>query len=438
MFTDKTSADVTISAVWNSSVPTVASVDYTGGAKALNAGPTTISATISGVTGQSTLNVVARTPGDNVNPVAAIMAPPDGATVNGITQIVGTATDAHFLRYELAFAPGGTTDWTVFASGATPVAASALGQFDPTTLINGAYTLRLTVYDRGGNTSVASVGIVVSGQQKPGLFKLSYVDLNVAAAGIALTVTRTYDSRDKTQGDFGFGWQLGLNTMRVAPSTTLGSSWHVDGGGTSYALVPDKAHSVAVTLADGRVQTFDLVITPSSSVLVPFSTLLASFVPRPGAIGTIDCLDNPNLLIVDSQPGVVTLLDDTTLNTFDPHRFRYTTIDGTAIVFDANGVTQVTDARGNSTTFGPAGVTSSSGQSVAFTRDAQNRITSITDPTGNVQTYRYDGNGNLASHTNAVGATSTYTYDYLHNLLVATDPRGSEGVRNIYDDARAT
>ncbi len=44
----------------------------------------------------------------------------------------------------------------------------------------------------------------------------------------------------------------------------------------------DKAHSVAVTLADGRVQTFDLVITPSSSVLVPFSTVLASFVPRPG------------------------------------------------------------------------------------------------------------------------------------------------------------
>jgi RHS repeat-associated protein len=435
VFTDGTSADVTLASLWDTSAPAVASVDNTGSARALTAGPSTISAKVNGVTGQSILTVVARNTGDNVNPVAAITAPADGATVNGITQVVGTATDANFVRYELAFAPGGTTDWTVFASGTTPVAASALGQFDPTTLINGAYTLRLTVYDSGGNASVASVGIVVSGQQKPGLFKLSYVDLNVAAAGIALTVTRAYDSRDKTQGDFGFGWQLGLNTMRVAPSTTLGSSWHVAGGGTSYALVPDKAHSVAVTLADGRVQTFDLVITPSSSFLEPFSTVQASFVPRPGATGTIDCLDNPNLLIIDSQPGVVSLLDDTTLNTFDPHRFRYTTIDGTAIDFDANGVTKVTDARGNSTTFGPAGIVSSSGQSVAFTRDAQKRITSITDPTGNVQTYHYDANGNLASHTNAVGATSTYTYDYLHNLLVATDPKGSEGVRNTYDDA---
>ena len=83
------------------------------------------------------------------------------------------------------------------------------------------------MFDSGGNQTVATAGIVVTGQQKPGLFTLSYVDLNVAAAGIPLTVTRTYDSRDKTQGDFGVGWRLGLNTMRVSPSTMLGSSWRV-------------------------------------------------------------------------------------------------------------------------------------------------------------------------------------------------------------------
>ena len=42
----------------------------------------------------------------------------------------------------------------------------------------------------------------------------------VPLAGIPVTVTRTYDSRDKCPGDFGTGWNLDIinpATKRVAP-----------------------------------------------------------------------------------------------------------------------------------------------------------------------------------------------------------------------------
>ncbi|MFT3791350.1 MAG: PASTA domain-containing protein [Rudaea sp.] len=432
---DGTSADVTIAATWSATPAGIAQIVSGGDTVALAPGNTTIKATLNGVSGTSALTVVSFAAGDQTGPVAQIDSPGDNDNVTAPTDVTGTASDAHFLRYELALAPAGTSDWTTLATGTSPVSSGTLGKLDPTARVNGAYTLRLAVFDAGGNETDATIGIVVMGQQKPGLFTLGYVDLNVAAAGTPITVTRSYDSRDKTIGDFGIGWRLGVNTMRVSQSTVQGNAWRVLGGGTSYALVADRVHSVSVTLPDGHVQTFDLRITPNTSNYVPFSTLNASYVPEPGMVGTLQCLDNTNLLIADSQPGVVTLLDDTTLGTFDPKHFRYTNVDGTQFEFDATGVTKVTDARGNSTTFSATGITSSSGQSVAFARDSQNRITAITDPSGRVQTYTYDVNGDLVAHTTAAGGTSKYAYDYQHDLISAIDPDGNQAVRNTYDAA---
>ncbi len=431
---DATSADITTYATWASSAPAVATVDVAGKATAVGAGSTQLIASVGAVSGSAALTVVARAV-DPTPPMAAITSPADGDPVTTVTPIVGTATDANFVRYELAVASSGSTTFTTIGVGTTPVVGGTLGSFDPTLLLNGAYTLRLAVFDAGGNETDATIGVVVNGQQKPGLFTLHYTDLNVAAAGIPLTVTRTYDSRDKTVGDFGVGWRLGLNTMRVSQSVVQGNAWHVAGSSTSYALVADRVHTVSITLPDGRVQTFDLQITPTLSPLVPFTTLTAAYVPESGTLGALLCLDNTNLLIADPQPGVVTLLDDMTIATFDPKHFRYTNIDGTQFEFDATGITKVTDARGNSTTFSASGITSSSGQSVVFTRDGQHRITAITDPLGNVQTYSYDDHGDLAGHVTATGGTSTYAYDYRHDLLSMVDPDGNTAVRNTYDDA---
>ena len=68
-----------------------------------------------------------------------------------------------------------------------------------------------------------------------------------------------------------------------------------------------------------------------------------------------------------------------------------------------------------------------------FTRDAQGRITSVTDLNGNAQTYAYDGNGDLVSHTDATGGVSRYAYNRHHGLIDIRNALGTRVTRNEYD-----
>jgi RHS repeat-associated protein len=433
VFTDGTSTDVTIRSVWNSSTPAVASVDGTGVAVALTVGTTTISATAGGVMGQAILTVVAHV-ADGVNPVAAITAPTDGASVTGPVSVTGTATDANFLRYELAYAPAGDANWTVFAEGTSPVTAGTLGTFDPTTLINDLYTLRLAVFDRNGNETDATVTVQVQGNAKPGLFTLTYQDLGIPMSGLPITVTRTYDSRDKAQGDFGVGWRQGFNTLRLRTNRVPGTGWvRTLGAFAVVSLAPTSEHKVSITLPDGKIEEFDLVLSPTSGFGGLHMTAVVGYAPRPGTTGSLALLNNPNLLIVNGG-AEDELVNDITFDTFNPAYYRYTTPDETKIELGPKtGVTRITDRNGNNVTFGWTGIIHSSGKSVTFARDGQGRITQITDPAGNVQTYAYDGNGDLVSRSSATGDVSSYRYDRRHNLIDIQDPAGNHAARNTYD-----
>jgi YD repeat-containing protein len=53
---------------------------------------------------------------------------------------------------------------------------------------------------------------------------------------------------------------------------------------------------------------------------------------------------------------------------------------------------------------------------VTFVRDAQGRITQITDLAGNSLYYTYDHNGNTTRSTG-----SHYTYDFENRLMTAND-----------------
>ncbi len=330
VFTDGTATDVTLRSVWGSSTGGVASVDAVGSAKGLTAGSTTISATAGGKTGQATLNVVARV-AESVNPVAQITVPTDGAAVSGPTPVTGTATDANFLRWELAYALADDATWTVFAEGTSPVSNGPLSTFDPTVLVNDQYTLRLTVFDRGGNSTVATTTVQVQGQIKPGLFTLTYQDLNLPASGIPVTVTRTYDSRDKAQGDFGIGWRMGFDSIRLRTNRVPGTGWVRQVGALGVvSLTATSAHKVSVTLPDGKVEEFDLVLSPTAGLGGLDFTVVTDYAPRSGTLGRLELLDNPNLLIVNGGAEDA-LVDDITFNTFEPAHYRYTTADGTRI-----------------------------------------------------------------------------------------------------------
>jgi hypothetical protein len=101
--------------------------------------------------------------------------------------------------------------WTPLASGSTPVNNGPLAVFAPTLLLNGSYIVRLVATDAGGQTTTTSFTATVTGQQKIGNFSVSFTDLGMAVAGLPIEVTRTYDSRDKCVGDFGFAgrWASG-------------------------------------------------------------------------------------------------------------------------------------------------------------------------------------------------------------------------------------
>ena len=81
--------------------------------------------------------------------------------------------------------------------------------------------------------------------------------------------------------------------------------------GQSFALVPGTDHFVSVTLPSGKVETFDLRISPTASPFVPFTTLFATFVPRAGVLGTLQSLENVNLLILDPRTGRVLGIEQT-------------------------------------------------------------------------------------------------------------------------------
>jgi RHS repeat-associated protein len=428
IFTDGTSQNLTAVVTWSSGEPR-----FSGATP----GNFPVTATLNSITGSTTITVVEQV-ADAAPPLAEITTPASGSTVTGPVEVRGSAGDPNFLKYELAMAIAGTENFTVFATGNNPVSNGVLGTFDPTVLINDQYTIRLTVHDRGRNKSTAETTVLVDENMKVGNFSLTFTDLQIPLSGIPISVTRTYDSRDKERGDFGVGWRLGIQSLKLRSNRIPGSGWNVIKPGLSFALQETDAHIVGLTLPDGRVEIFDLIVSPRVSPLVPFppSVLNAKFVPRAGTLGRLESLENNTLSIFDSQPGPVELLDDISLGAYNPQRFRYTAPDGTSIVIHAKeGVQRITEPNGNTLNFTPGGIFHSSGKSVLFTRDDAGRITSVTDPMGSIQRYTYDGNGDLRSHTDAAGNVTRYAYNRSHGLLRITDPLDRVVARSEYDDS---
>ena len=190
---------------------------------------------------------------------------------------------------------------------------SVLGTLDPTLLINDIYTVRLTVLDRGGNQESASVSVQVARDEKVGKFTLAFEDLAIPVARIPIAIDRVYDSRDKAVGDFGVGWRLDLQTLRLRVNREQGSAWNVNRSGgfsPTYSFAAADQHKVSVTFPDGKVEEFDLTLSPASSLIFPLQFVTASYTPRVGTPGTVQALGNNGLFVFGSQPGPVTLVDD--------------------------------------------------------------------------------------------------------------------------------
>lgn len=84
---------------------------------------------------------------------AIIASPGNGAVVNGVFTLTGTATHEQFSYYKVEFAPGANAEggFTYLADGRSPVFNGALASVDTRGLGNGPWTFQLTVVDQTGN-----------------------------------------------------------------------------------------------------------------------------------------------------------------------------------------------------------------------------------------------------------------------------------------------
>jgi RHS repeat-associated protein len=234
----------------------------------------------------------------------------------GKANIWGEITGPNVASWELSYrslesdSRGKTFDsnkgWTPITSSVGPYSMGKLGEFDTTMLANGQYEFRTRVYNVNHDpTNVTDTNYsdtfrtgLVEGGQKSGPFTISLTDLTLPAPGFPIAVSRSYDSTDKTIGEFGIGWRLGVNNIRVQMSAT-GSTPPVNTGGggppggggggsssddpgrsralgdgwkelyspiaQSYYLVPEEPHYINISLPGGATYGFHAIITPESS-----------------------------------------------------------------------------------------------------------------------------------------------------------------------------
>jgi len=377
---------------------------------------------------------------DQVQPQALITSPTEGTKLNTPVDIIGTAKDENFVRYILEYSESGEDDFVKLMESTTQVENGTLGKFDTMMLKNGLYDVRLSVFDAGGNILRYTNTYQVDGNMKVGNFSISFSDMLVPVEGIPVSVERTYDNRDKSKGDFGSGWTLGVNDVKLSESCVPGENWNQVASGSGfnlrYNLFETKPHTITVAYPDGSVDEFTMTLTPSSNPLFEIQEATVSFTAKAGTLSKLEALDVSNACIVTDAVDGYWGLYDYDLRYYNPTRYKLTTRDGAVyIINQGTGLESITDANGNKITFGQNGIIHSAGKSINFVRDSENRITQIIDPMGNTIEYTYDYYGDLVSVVDQVGNVTRFLYNNNHDLIDIIDPRGIKVARNEYDES---
>lgn len=353
--------------------------------------------------------------------VTATLTPPSGETVTGWTVDHRAADDQ-------------TT--TIIGSG-TGTSVDAV--LDPTSMPNGAYVVTVRSTSSNGGVSAHETTVVVDGQMKFGHYRTTVTDMTVGVGGLPVQVNRTYDSFDKSVGDFGHGWTVDLGNFRVSTNGPLGlGGWTMKQCGSGLIFVAlcytsTNPHFVTVTWPDGRNEVFDLRPSEGSTFVSGLTT--AEFAGRAGTDSTLSVPDNGLFLTNDNLSSG--LFGSGGL--FDPKDFVLTAKGGTKYHLRVGvGLTRIVDPTGNTLTFGRDGVRSSQGPGIDFHRDAAGRIDKITGPDGATTLYGYDAAGDLVSVTDERGKAISMTYFPGHYLDAVKDPSGTPMTRYEYTDGRLT
>ena len=147
-----------------------------------------------GNSGESVVEIGVYNPNDTEAPIVELSPALGSEPITTPTDIIGTVTDDNLVNYSLKIAPASGGEFVTIAEGNSSIANGKLGVFDPTTLQNDSYILRLEATDGNDFTSSTEQIVEVTGELKLGNFRLSFTDLEIPVAGIPISVTRTYDT----------------------------------------------------------------------------------------------------------------------------------------------------------------------------------------------------------------------------------------------------
>jgi hypothetical protein len=296
----------------------------------------------------------------------------EGMEITAPTPITGTINSPNLASWSLAYQGSGSTFFTTFAQGTT---ANVSGTFDPTLLLNGIAQIQLTAVDQSGQTTSTTVNVEVTRNLKIGNFTLSFNDLTIPVAGIPIQVIRTYDSRNKSSGDFGFGWSLDIKTIKVDANGKIGDNWAgtiINGFAPNFCIQAAQNHIVNVRLQDGTTYQFAPTVTQDTrcaQFAPPISVDLA-FIPvgatPPNA--SLTAANASNLTVFGQTfPGPIMLLDPIGGNSFTPDQFILTMPDGRQITISRTfGVQSIKDRNANMLTITANGIISDKGTGVSF------------------------------------------------------------------------
>jgi subtilisin family serine protease len=152
---------------------------------------------------------------------AKIQSPANNTHVKAATAISGLAQGSTFAQYVLDYGTGTSpATWITLQTSSTPVSGGTLGVFDPSTLAEGIYTIRLTAHDQTGRPFVDRITLVVD-----------YVSISVPVPPAVPTTAAEFKPGTlvSIQGtatgaafqDFRVQWAEGLNPSSAWSTTGL-------------------------------------------------------------------------------------------------------------------------------------------------------------------------------------------------------------------------
>ncbi|MCA9207114.1 MAG: hypothetical protein KDA55_02110, partial [Planctomycetales bacterium] len=381
-------------------------------------------------------------PTDNQRPIVTITSPAPAATVTNVTPIIGTVDDpednlwyyrvyyARADRVALSNIDLNDPDWIVLKTSTTEVINGELAVFDPSLVSNDPYAIAVAGFDVNGRGFIQPTIVYVEGNVQVGNFRLEFTDLSIPLVGIPIQINRVYDTANANdEGDFGFGWTLGVQNARILEVAAVGSGGAFNPGNDKF--IPDKT-KVYLNGPDGQRIGFTYKERLHSAsffggIWTPY------FEPDPGVYETLT-IDETQV----ARGGLVGAFGQG----INPSFYTLTTKDGLKYRYrDSGGLQSITDLNGNVVTFTRDAIQHSSGDSIQFIRDHRGRIQEIVDPAGNSLRYEYNAAGDLIRFTNQSGLTTRYEYlstprHYLDQAFDALDRRVLKAVYEQNPDTR--